>query len=352
MFVSKGRILNVINRVCCAIAASLLSVTSVAAQNRSVINVSGLEYNAGDLSATYGVSYTAPSDATLSAIKAERFWGIRLPVALERLQPDPAKAIRGELVPAEAQRVLDTVRRARQVGLATIVDLHNFGQYWGNDVDLTGNIPSTGIRDMYIGIVGAVARLLRNECFGFELMNEPKNLDPGRLQPLMQEAVNAARNAGFRGTIFVPTAWWSSANDGINIIVNDPLNDLVYDVHAYGDGNNSGTYEKFWEQDVDFQTGEMVNADTILNRVKIAVEHARQLGVRVFVGEIGAPVDDPRRIQQVKNAARYLAARGVDWAYWTAGDWSSNDQNSTQLGLNSKGNNGARRMVMALPNNR
>lgn len=344
--------MKIIHRVCCAVAASLLSVTSAAAQNRSVINVSGLEYNAGDLSATYGVSFIAPSDATLRAIKAERFWGIRLPVALERLQPDPVKAIRGELVPAEAQRVLDTVRRARQAGLATIVDLHNFGQYWWNDIDRTGTMPSSQIRSMYIGIVAGVAKLLQNEAFGFELMNEPKNLDPGRLQPLMQEAVNTVRNVGYRGTIFVPTAWWSSANSGINIIVNDPLNDLVYDVHAYGDGSNAGTYEVPWEQDVDFQTGKPVNANTILDRVKIAVEHANRLGVRVFVGEIGAPVDDPRRVQQVQNAARYLAAQGVDWAYWTAGDWSSNDQNSTQLGLNSNGNNGARKMITALPNNR
>lgn len=344
--------MNVIHRVCCAIAASLLLVTSAAAQNRSVINVSGLEYNAGDLNATYGVSFIAPSNATLRAIKAERFWGIRLPVALERLQPNPMKAIKGELVPAEAQRVLDTVRRARQAGLSTIVDLHNFGEYWWNDIDQTGNVPSSRIRSMYIGIVAGVAKLLKDECFGFELMNEPKNLDPGRLQPLMQEAVNTVRNAGYRGTIFVPTAWWSSADGGINIIVDDPLNNLVYDVHAYGDGNNSGTYHVPWEKDVDHKTGKLVNADTILNRVKIAVEHAKRLGVRVFVGEIGAPVNDPRRVQQVQNAARYLAAQGIDWAYWTAGEWSSNDQNSIQVGLNSILNVGARRMVMALPNNR
>lgn len=311
-----------------------------------------MEYNAGDLSGSYGVAYIAPSNDTLQKIKSERFWGIRLQVALERLQPDPVKAARGELVGAEAQRVLDTVRRARAAGLATIVDLHNFGQYWGNDIDINGGVPATQIKSMYVGIVRGMANLLRGEAFGLDLMNEPKNLNPSRLQPVMQEALNAARDAGFRGTIFVPTAWWSTADSGINIIVQDPLNDMVYDVHAYGDGNNSGTFQKPWEQDVDYRTGRTVDGDTITNRVKVAVEHAKRLGVRVFVGEIGGPTSDPRRIAQIQNAARYLADHGIDWGYWNAGDWTGNDQNSVQAGLGNGGNSAARRMIAALPNNR
>lgn len=297
------------------------------AQKRSFINLSGLEYNGGKLDGQIFKDYVPPSDKTLAAVKAAGFQGVRLPVSMERLQPDPARAKAGELVDGYADQVIDAAKRGQAAGLRIIVDLHNFGQYWGNDIDLVSGEEAKNIRPMYLGIVRAfAARLQAAGVWGFELANEPKNLDPARCRSVMQDAVRTARKAGFRGTLFVPSAWWSNAEDGVNCEVDDPSNRWVQDVHAYGDNDNSGTYKRPFAQDG-------VTHDTIVERVRPAVEQAKAKKVRLFVGEVGAPLGEADRRRQVTRLARYLAANGVDWAYWTAGEWTGNDQNSLQAGL-------------------
>ena len=313
------------------------------AQQRSVVNMSGLEYNANNLAARINHEYVAPSNQTFSLAKKARFWGVRLPVSMERLQPDPKKAKAGILVEQYVSEIIDAANRGKSAGLSVIVDLHNFGQYWGNDIDRVSELESFNIRPMYLGIVRALAgRLQAAGVWAFELANEPKKLDPARCRSVMQDATIAARNGGFRGTLMVPSAWWSSAQNGINCIVNDPLGNWVQDVHAYGDNDNSGTYVRSFK-------AEGASHDAILNRVRTAVEQAKAKGVRVFVGEIGGPSRDPDRREQVVRAARYLAASGVDWGYWVAGEWTGNDQNSIQSGLST---NGSSAMLDALPNNR
>lgn len=309
---------------------AMAAATGAAAQRRSFVNLSGLEYNGGKSDAQIFRDYVPPSDASWAAVKAAKFQGVRLPVSMERLQPDPAKARAGTLNDGYAKEVVDAARRGQAAGLRVIVDLHNFGQYWGNDIDRTSAEPAQNIRPMYLGIVGALAaRLQAAGIWGFELGNEPKNLDPARCRSVMQDAVVAARRAGYRGTLFVPGAWWSSAQNGISCAVKDPLDNWVQDVHAYGDQDNSGTYKRGFAVDG-------VTHDTIVDRVRPAVEQAKARRVRVFVGEAGVPLADANRRQQITHLSRYLADNKVEWAYWTAGEWSGNDANSLQPALTDR----------------
>lgn len=313
-----------------AIFTSLAMTIDAAAQRRSFVNLSGLEYNGGKSDALIFRDYVPPSEATWAATKAAKFQGARLPVSMERLQPDPAEARLARLNEEYAKEVVDAAKRGQAAGLRVIVDLHNFGQYWGNDIDRTSAEPTQDIRPMYLGIVSALAtRLQAAGIWGFELGNEPKNLDPARCRSVMQDAVSTARRAGYRGILFVPSAWWSSAQNGINCIVKDPLANWVQDVHAYGDRDNSGTYKRGFAADG-------VTHDTIVDRVRPAVEQAKARRVRVFVGEAGVPLADVNRRQQVIHLSRYLAANKVDWAYWTAGEWSKNDANSLQSALTDR----------------
>lgn len=317
-------------RVPIMILAPLIALAGIApadARQRSVINLSGLEYNGHKLDAQIFRDYVPPSDGTFKAAKGAGFWGVRLPVSMEQLQPDPAKARAGELAETYVSQVVDAAKRGQGAGLKVIVDLHNFGQYWGNDIDRTSSEASQNIRPMYLGIVRAFAgRLQKAGVWGFELGNEPKNLDPARCQSVMQDAVAAARKAGFKGTLFVPSAWWSNAQNGVNCIVKDPLNNWVQDVHAYGDRDGSGTYKQAFAQ-------EGVTHDTIVDRVRPAVQQAKAKKIKLFVGEVGAPLGDADRRKQITQLAKYLAANKVDWAYWTAGEWTGNDRNSLQSGL-------------------
>ena len=326
-------------------AALALLATPALAQQRSVINLSGMEYNGGKPNARLNFDYVAPSDATYAAVKAQRFWGVRLPISEETLQPDPVKAARGELAEPYASQVVDAVTRGQKAGLTIIVDLHNYGRYYGNPVHLTSDDPARNIRPMYVNVVGALAKRLQAAgAWGLSLTNEPHDIAVADLQSVTQDAVHAARSAGFRGYLFYGDAGWSTAYDGLQITVRDPLPGGVscIDVHAYGDGDNSGTYRQAFGKDGS-------SANTIVDRLRPAVEQAKREKRCLFVGEIGAPVGDVNRRDQVLRAARYLAAQGVDWAYWTAGEWTGNDANSTQAGLVPSG---AAAMIGALPGNR
>ena len=327
-----------------AAAFALLS-SSAAAQQRSVINLSGMEYNGGKAGGKANFDYAPPTDATFAAVKAQRFWGVRLPVSQETLQPDPALAAKGILAEPYASQVVDAAVRAQKSGLTMIVDLHNYGRYWGNPVHVTSTDPAKNIRPMFVNVVAALAKRLQAAgVWGLSITNEPHDIAPADLQSVSQDAVNAIRAAGFKGYIFYGDAGWSTAYDGLQINVKDPLKGGVscIDVHTYGDGDNSGTYRQAFGKDG-------ATATTIVDRLKPAVEQGKRENRCVFVGEIGGPVADPGRRDQVQRAAKYLAANGVDWAYWTAGEWSSNDPNSVQSALS---NNAAATMIGMLPGNR
>ena len=328
-------------------AALALLATPALAQSRSVINVSGLEYNGGKPGARAYFDYAPPSDATLASIKANRFWAIRLPISEETLQPDPVKAAAGTLDETYLAAVLDASTRAQKVGLSVIVDLHNYGRYYGNPVNVTGTTPATNIRPMYINVVAALAKRLQAAgVWGFAVANEPHDIADADVQSVEQDAVNAARAAGFRGYLFVENTGWAQPGK-IYVTVKDPMpsGKTCYDVHAYGDGNNSGTYKQTMAQDG-------TDADTIVNRLKPSVEQAKSEGRCLFVGELGAPLADAGRRTQVLHAAEYLRSNGIDWALWTAGEWSSNDPNSLQPGLAQPALNGGQILLSAMPANR
>ena len=330
------------------VATFALLATPALAQSRRVINVSGLEYNGGKSGARAYFDYVPPSDTTLAAIKAQRFWGIRLPISEETLQPDPVKAAAGVLDETYLAVVLQAASRAQKVGLSVIVDMHNFGRYWGNPINVSGSTPATNIRPMYVNVVGALAKRLQAAgVWGFDVANEPHDIADADVQSVEQGAVNAARAAGFKGHLIVENSGWANASGGLKINVHDPMVGGVTctDVHAYGDDNNSGTYKQTMSQDG-------TKADTIVGRLKPSVDQAKRENRCLFVGELGGPVADPGRRDQVIVAAKYLAAAGVDWAYWTAGEWSLNDPNSLQPGLVAGAPNGGQMLLSAMAVNR
>lgn len=333
--------------------ALLITASPASAQKRSVINVSGLEYSSDPNARAY-YNYVPPSNQSLAAIKTNGFWGIRLPISEEQLQPDPVKAAKGILNESYVSVVIDTATRAQRIGLTVIIDIHNYGQYYGNNISLTSSTDKTrDIRAMYLGVVGSLAKRLQGAgVWGLSVTNEPHAMSVADVQSVEQDAVNTARAAGFRGYLFVDDAGWATASDGIQITVRDPSGTTCYDVHAYGDGNGSGTYKVPYAQDIDISTGNRVNADTIVNRIAPAVNQAKREKRCLFIGEIGAPLADPGRRQQVINAANYLKNNGVDWAYWVSGEWTGNDQNSLQSALTSSTSSAARQFLVTLPNNR
>lgn len=337
---------NALPSVVAAAVAKVPTPTPPTIRQLGGINLSGLEYNGGKVGAKLYHDYVTPSDATYAAVKAAGFSRVRLPISQEHLQPDPAKALLGVLAEPYASEVIDAVVRGQRAGLNVLVDLHNYGRYYGNQMAEADMVkPGRNIRGMYVGVVGALAKRLASvDAYGLAVTNEPHDISIADVTAMQQAAVDVARAAGFKGQMVVSDAGWSTAYDGIQVDVRDPLTGKLacVDGHAYGDGDNSGTYRQAMKDDG-------TTANTIVDRLRPFVEQAERQTRCVVVGEFGAPTGDPGRREQVANAVTYLAQHKVDGYYWLAGEWSGNDASSLQPGLAP---NGASAMVGVLAGNR
>lgn len=202
----------------------------------------------------YGQDYTyeTPSSYTFLAARGVRL--VRLAVNWERLQPHPF----GPLDAAELDRVRDALDHAHQAGLSVIIDLHNYGDYaLGGGTEGpprllrlgSSELPTTALADFW----GRMSRAVDNPAvIGLGLLNEPTRLaadghDGAMMwQRAAQEAVDAIRATGDTRAILVsgyipmgppswglmhPTAW-----------IDDPIDRVAYESHAYFDHDGSGHY--------------------------------------------------------------------------------------------------------------
>ncbi len=198
---------------------------------------------------TYGVTYRYDPPRTFRTLARLGIRLIRLPFRWERVQP----LLGGELEASEVERIRQAVASAHAAGLLVVLDLHNFGEYrtaagasrLGTDID------SASFADTWRRLAlafGAVPGVL-----GYDLMNEPANLEPrGGLsaertwEAFSQAAVTAIRSTGDRHVVFVEGYPWSAAADWAlhhpRPWITDPLARVRYEAHEYWDGDRSGRY--------------------------------------------------------------------------------------------------------------
>lgn len=274
------------------------------------INLSGAEFgNAGD---KYGWGYIYPDSATLEYFKSRGVTLIRLPVKWERLQP----AALGALDADEVGRLVETLDRAKALGLAVVVDLHNYGRY-GQDALGSTALPESALADFWKKLA---ARLSAHPAFaGYGLMNEPHDMPNATAWPnAAQLAVNAIRTVDSTKRIYVAGDGWSSAQNwdalNPNLKINDPAGNFRYEAHQYFDRWSSGTYQSSYDADGAYPS---LGAD----RLQPFVNFLKRTGAKGFIGEYGVPADDARWLTVMDNFLTAATAAGIDTTYWSAGQW-------------------------------
>ena len=201
----------------------------------------------------YGYDYSYENSAGYTYLAGQGIRLVRLTVSWERLQPVPGKALN----PTELIRLRTALAQAAQVGIAVILDLHNYGSFAAGGgprpkqlVLGSPELPVSRLADLWSRLAKATGG--DRALVGYDILNEPVKLaaqgaDGARLwEQASQASVDAIRAAGSTRTIAV-TAYGQTGPAQIGQVhprawIDDPLHRTVYEAHAYFDDDSSGHY--------------------------------------------------------------------------------------------------------------
>lgn len=179
---------------------------------------------------------------------------VRLSLAWERVQPTPG----GPLDEREIRRIESSVADAHAAGLAVVLDVHNYADYYVSSgsgrhrrlVLGSPELPTSSLADLW----ARLARAFRSTpgVLGYGLMNEPTDLAPTVPEGVQvwedasQRAVDAIRQQGDSHTVLVSGYGGSSPGRWPDLQprpwIVDPDHAIRYEAHQYFDGTRSGAY--------------------------------------------------------------------------------------------------------------
>ncbi len=292
------------------LAAVLLiaAMPAAAAPALTGVNLAGPEF--GGLLGVYGKNYFYPNDAEIRSFRDLGVNVFRLPVRWERIQP----GLGGPLDAAEMARVDHVVTTATGMGIAVIIDVHNYGRFRRQPLG-TPSVSGSALAALWERIA---ARYRGNPRVIFGLMNEPVRIGTADWAAMAGRAALSIRGTGAANLILVPGTNWSGAHSWRKRVGTqsnaealrgfiDPGHNFAYDFHQYFDANSSGT------------SPVCVSPAEAERRIAVATDWLREVGGRGFLTEFG--VSALPECQPVLRAALAAMAKSREWLGWTA--WAS-----------------------------
>ena len=335
------------------------------------------------LSSASNIHFTVPRKSDVAYLAACGFTKNRLPIQWELLQPmlpgtvanAAARSLIGEpgaFHAGYASYITGLLDAHAASGTRCIIDLHNYARYTDFIYQPDGAViglkaapdpllrPYTTDRSqiqrrifalekgatltpaLFADVWRRAATLWKGHpgLGGYGLMNEPNEMPErgslveskrGRddltiLPVFMQAAVDAIRAIDKETPIYVGGNEWSSAGSLATKNPGYPLkgDGLIYEVHAYLDRRSTGhafdwdiesTPRKFGGSQA-----EPISRSTGRDRIRSAVDWAKEKKVRLALGEVGMPVDDPRWAESFRNTVDLALQNGVEVYSWMAGN--------------------------------
>jgi endoglucanase len=171
------------------------------------------------------------------------------------------------------------------------------GVRWRGDLVGSAQVPVAAWSDFWAKMANSFSD---NPRVAFGLVNEPNNMSTMGWWAIAQAGITAIRDAGAGNRIYVPgngytaaSTWeignafydtdaikrsnaygWLNAN-GPGVPINDPLNNLVVEVHTYLDADQGGS------------TTGITSVTAAREHMEVVVDEARLRGYQVYLGEIG-----------------------------------------------------------------
>ena len=289
-----------------ALATSLVKPNIATASYESGVKFPGINLSAAAFAASskkpMNVGYTYPGDKYFRYYARAGFKLVRLPVTLERVQPETG----GSLDPANIAEIERCVVAARDNGLLLIIDAHNYGQR--DKMNVTG-------RDLTNFWIKIAVRFAHHSHVGYGLMNEPKAFEPPQWREIIETVVSGIRATGTKQLLMVPGSGWDGANTWVkngNAASFETFHDpnFMFEVHQYLDSDSSGT--NLFE----YEPGAGVG------RLSEITRWARNLKVRLFLGEFGFAL--PQGEVEARSLLSYINRNSDVWhayAYFSGGPW-------------------------------
>jgi endoglucanase len=335
------------------------------------------------LSSAPNIHFTVPRKSDVAYLAACGFTKNRLPIQWELLQPmlpgttanAAARSLIGEpgaIHAGYASYITGLLDAHAASGTRCIIDLHNYARYWDFIYQPDGSViglkaapdpllrPYTTDRSQIVRRIFALEKgaTLTPALFtdiwrrivamwkghpglgGYGLMNEPHEMPErgsiveskrGRedlmiVPVFMQAAVDAIRAMDKETPIYVAGNDWSSAASLATKNPGYPLkgDGLIYEVHAYLDRRSTGQAFDWDIESSDRKTGGFqpapITRSTGRDRIRSAVDWAREKGVKLALGEVGMPVDDPRWAESFRYTIDLALQNGVEVYSWMAGN--------------------------------
>ncbi|MEP3430138.1 MAG: glycoside hydrolase family 5 protein [Roseibium sp.] len=276
------------------------------------VNIAGAEF--GDELGGYGEAYIYPSDETLEWAASEGMTAIRLPFKWERLQP----ALFGSFDSRELEFLKDIVAKSNALGLTVILDPHNYAEYRGTRIG-NGQVNAAAFADFWQRLA---PQFSGNSEVVYLLMNEPAGLTAATWFPAAQAGIHAIRDAGANNLIMVPGTIWTGAshwfdeqdggsNADLFENIEDPLDNMAFEVHQYMDEDYSGT------------NSTCPRSNDAIEALQDMAAWLKTHDFKGFVGEFGGTTS-PDCLVGLSDMAAYLNSDSetwIGWSAWAAGEW-------------------------------
>ncbi|WPO97862.1 glycoside hydrolase family 5 protein [Pseudomonas sp. HR96] len=279
------------------------------------LNVAAAGWGGSALPGIEGKHYVFPNALYLDKWQQGGIRVIRFSILWERLQP----TLMGDFADAYAERIDEFLDQAAERNMGVIIDIHNYGRYYGKIIG-TDEVPTSAYEDLMKRVA---KRWSHNPAtHGYDLMNEPYGDADQHWRDNAQAGIDGVRSFDkskpiyVEGRSFSNTAMFPTINADL-LDLKDPADNLVYSAHLYLDEGSSGAYKKPISGNFDPMLG--------VNRVKPFIEWLKANHKHGQIGEFGVPDNDPRWLMAMDNLLAYLHEQCVPLAYWAAGPWWDKD---------------------------
>ena len=175
------------------------TTTASGGMNLIGVNISGGEFGTG----TAGTNYVYPNTQEIDYYASQGMTVFRLPYLIENLEQTPG----GPLNQSDLQQLQSIVAYAATKGMDVILDPHDYGSAWGNEI-LPGNTTESQY-DNFLTQFASAFKGYSNVIF--EEMNEPNQQSAQQQGQIAQDALNAIRAGGANQEVLLDGTSWDGA---------------------------------------------------------------------------------------------------------------------------------------------
>ena len=163
-----------------------------------------------------------------------------------------------------------------------------------------------------------------SNIYGYDLMNEPKDVDLEGLRECYQYVIDEIRKVDTKAAIVVEgknytgAAGWPNNAAGLETLTDPIGNNIIYQAHCYFDDDSSGTYG----DDYDTEVGD--NFDVYKERLDPFINWLKEKNKKGLLGEFGVPYNgakqsDERYMVLIDSVFSYLKQHELTATIWCGG---------------------------------